>query len=165
MFKMTSQLPWKPILQVECAVSFVLIYTCPAIEFRRYCGVLSFFTGLIDIHVYITYILVCWFDIIIYLWCKVNKIKLLWWGLWNLRNWATTNQSELTVQYIKSCIDMKALDQEIQHSMKKKYHSLTLYIWHLYLQLCIIYIHAWCPKTCIICSTKSYWTKSKILPH
>lgn len=31
----------------------------------------------------------------------------------------TTNQSELTVQYIKSCIDMKALDQEIQHSMKK----------------------------------------------
>lgn len=83
------------------------------------CGVLSFFTGLIDIHVYITYILVCWFDIIIYLWCKVNKIKLLWWGPWNLRNWATTNQTELTVQYIKSCIDMKALDQEIQHSMKK----------------------------------------------
>lgn len=83
------------------------------------CGVLSFFTDLIDIHVYITYILVCWFDIIIYLWCKVNKIKLLWWGPWNLRNWATTNQSELTVQYIKSCIDMKALDQEIQHSMKK----------------------------------------------
>lgn len=120
------------------------------------CGVLSFFTGLIDIHVYITYILVCWFDIIIYLWCKVNKIKLLWWGPWNLRNWATTNQSELTVQYIKSCIDMKALDQEIQHSMKK-----NTIAWLVYLALIFAAVHIL--HTCMMSKNLHYLQHKKLL--